>query len=275
MTVEKTDHRDSRAGLDGWERVFLGPVAGFAAAAAILAMSVLIGTLSGWHLAKALGAVVTAAAIGLAVALTVLARQVRRVLPRVISDVAAEQLDRLTALENRLSHHLAAVDSILSRAVAGIAEQVGLSDVELAYVESSPATCRVIICRKEMGGEFGGDAESYEVFRGAVEANLKRGVTYTWLSEDNPLSRQREKLVRELFPEYVEQIRVRRLTPMEWKGLPFSFETAFYVQRRTQLTEVVGYADVSFSTESGRLWRQLDRHHCTEWYDEVESYLGG
>jgi hypothetical protein len=179
----------------------------------------------------------------------------------------------------RSSDGLAAVvkklEVVLDRQVNSLSRLADLTDFELAHIEASEATRNVVICRQEMGPEFVGADDMPEAFRDAVEENLARGVTYHWITEDNAVSRQRERLVRELFPAHDEQITITRLKPETWETLPFALETVFYRQlMQTGAHQVIGFTDVSFAIENHRMWRRLSERYCTNWYDAVEQRLG-
>lgn len=259
-----------------WTERLLGPIGGLALATAVLTMSFLVGRLDGWDYVKGLGAVGVAAAVAVITFGLLFENHAADVIQQGQTSGLEITTDKIDAAETTLRHALNRVEAALEKEVGRLAELLDIDDAELATIEASPNTRRVIICRREMGDEFERDDPASQRFEDAVKQNLERSVEYAWITEDNAISRHRERLVLERFASHASLISVRRIDPTIWQTLPFTFEAVFIVQVHPSVKwRMLGYAEVSFGMEDVRTWRKVGNRYCTEWYDQVKRLLDG
>jgi hypothetical protein len=255
-----------------WAARLLGPLGGLLVIAAVLVMSFFLDELDGSQLLKSLLGVAITATLAVAVFYLLLDDRIGDMIAKAIRAEDVDRAAHLTETSRRLEQMLQELERVLNRETIRLAESIELDDSQLATLEASDVTSSVMICRQEMGDEFAFDDPSSVRFEQAVETNLARGVAYTWVTEDNAISRRRAKGVQGRFSGYEHLIHIHLVSSDVWRTLPFSFEVVFLVQSvKRGSTRLLGYADVSFGIASARAWRRLDERKATEWYDQADQ----
>lgn len=254
-----------------WAARLLGPGAGLALAFCVLLVSVLLGKVNTDAFARAVAAIAVACMIAVGLSYWLFAAHLDAAARRVAAEVSAPQFERLDAAA-AVMH---AVVSELRVTMAAHVEQLlgldTLDDGRLVQLECADVTREVFICRQEMGDEFDSGDAAAVAFRTAVARNLARNVRYTWITEDNPVSRHRARVVRDLFPDHEVQVAIHSLPREQWRLLPFSFEAVFYMQGTPNGARTLAFADVSFGNGNARAWRRLGPRYAADWFGQIEE----
>jgi hypothetical protein len=240
----------------------------------VLLVSVLLGDVSTDAFVRAAGAIAVACIIAVGLSYWLFTAHLDDAARRVAAEASAPQFERLDAAAAAMH----AVGTELRATMAARVEQLlsldALDDDRLVQLECADVTREVFICRQEMGDEFDSDGAAAEAFRAAVARNLARNVRYTWITEDNPVSRHRSRVVRDLFPDHKVQVAIHSLSHEQWRLLPFSFEAVFYMQGTPNGARTLAFADVSFGSGNTRVWRRLGPRYAADWFGQIEQVAG-
>lgn len=257
-----------------WAARLLGPGAGLALAFCVLLVSVTLGRVSTSAFDRAVGAIAVACIVAVGLSYWLVTAHLDAAARRVVAEVSAPHFERLDAAVTDLH----SVGSELRATMAAHIEQLlsldTLDDDRLVQLECADITREVFICRQEMADEFDSDGAAADAFRAAVARNLARNVRYTWITEDNPVSRHRARVVRDLFPDHEVLVAIHSLPREQWRLLPFSFEAVFYMQGMSSGTRTLAFADVSFGSGATRVWRRLGPRYAADWFGQIEQVAG-
>jgi len=260
-----------------WKFLF-HPVTGFFAAVALLLSSLLVSVLLGRA-----GTIAIVSACLLLATMAVISLLVGFVAAREVFLSGVSQM--LNSFNSRLEIEVTALREILDsnhRHISAVVQSgsdqgdhLGLvTDAQFALLEAGPSVKAVILVLKKIGTEFQDELAERKTlidYERIVLDNLRRGVTYTYVTERSVMNVARARRAARKIGELNTLMKIVVLSQEGWAAFPFLVDTVFLLDTQD---EVEGFALLPNGADKAkRSWVRLSADECDRWWGLVEPLL--